>query len=226
MSAERVRTKICGITSVRDAELCVAHGADSIGLNFVAGTKRCIDTALARTIVDTVGTKLLVVGVVANMEAFALRALKADAKLACLQLHGDETPDFLEPFLPHAYEAVAVRSRADIDRARTFGGNYILLDAPPNAAGQVGGTGESWGYEIAAPLARERRVSLAGGLNAENVAAAIAAMGPWCVDVASGVEVPGAARGEKSEARVAAFIDAVRRSSDPSAARHRAPRAP
>jgi phosphoribosylanthranilate isomerase len=210
MSDERVRTKICGITSVRDAEMCVALGADSLGLNFVPGTKRCIDVALARSIVEAIGTKTLVVGVVANLDAPALHDLKRDAKLACLQLHGDETPAFLEPFLPHAYKAVAVRTREDLERARTFGGRYILLDAPPNAAGQVGGTGEAWGYEIAAPLARERRVSLAGGLHPENVAEAIAAVRPWCVDVASGVELPGATRGEKSEARVAAFLQAVR----------------
>lgn len=210
MTRERVRTKICGITSVRDAELCVALGADSIGLNFVPGTRRCIDVALARSIVDAVGTKALVVGVVANLDAPALHDLKRDAKLACLQLHGDESPELLAQFLPHAYKAIAVRNAGDLERARTFGGNYILLDAPPNQAGQVGGTGKSWGYALAAPLARERRVSLAGGLHAENVAEAIEAVRPWCVDVASGVEEAGATRGEKSEARVAAFLEAVR----------------
>lgn len=213
MSDERVRTKICGITSVRDAELCVALGADAIGLNFVPGTRRCIDVDLARAIVEAVGEKTLVVGVVANMPHDPLAALKRDAKLACLQLHGDESPEFLAQFLPHAYKAIAVRDAADLERARTFGGNYILLDAPPNRAGQVGGTGESWGYALAAPLARERRVSLAGGLHAENVAEAIDAVRPWCVDVASGVEEAGATRGEKSEARVAAFLEAVRNAS-------------
>ncbi len=210
MRGERVRTKICGITSVSDAELCVSLGADAIGLNFVPGTKRCIDVALARSIVAAVGDQTLVVGVVANLTATALHDLRRDAKLACLQLHGDETPAFLAAFLPHAYKAVAVRSHEDLERARTFGGAYILLDAPPNAAGQIGGTGESWGYEVAAPLARERRVSLAGGLDAANVVEAITAVRPWCVDVASGVELPGATRGEKSEARVAAFLAAVR----------------
>ncbi len=209
MSDSRVRTKLCGITSVRDAELCVALGADSLGLNFVPGTKRCIDTALARAIVAAVGSRTLIVGVVANMAAADLVQLKADAGLHCLQLHGDESPAFLTPFLPHAYKAIAVRSEADVVRARLFGGKYILLDAPPNAAGLAGGTGETWGYALAAPLARERRVSLAGGLHAGNVAAAIAAVRPWCVDVASGIEEPGAMRGEKSEARIQAFLHAV-----------------
>jgi len=213
MSTSRVRTKLCGITSVRDAELCVTLGADSLGLNFVPGTKRCIDRALARRIIAAVGSRTLIVGVVANMPAAELAELKADVGLHCLQLHGDETPDFLAPFLPHAYKAIAVRSEADVARARTFGGQYILLDAPPSASGAVGGTGEGWGYELAAPLAQERRVSLAGGLHAGNVAEAIAIVRPWCVDVASGIEEPGAPRGEKSETRVAAFVEAVRAAS-------------
>lgn len=210
MSEGRVRTKLCGITSVRDAELCVGLGADALGLNFVAGTKRCIDRDLARAIVAAVGDRALVVGVVADMERAALAELKADVGLACLQLHGSEAPAGLEPFLPHAYKAVALRSEADLERARSYGGRYLLVDAPPSAAGELGGTGAAWGYALAAPLAKERRLSLAGGLHAGNVAEAIAAVRPWCVDVASGIEAPGAARGEKSEARVAAFLAAVR----------------
>jgi phosphoribosylanthranilate isomerase len=210
VSEARVRTKLCGITSVRDAELCVALGADSIGLNFVAGTRRCIDRDLARAIAAAVGDRVLVVGVVADMERVALAELKDDVGLACLQLHGSEAPADLEPFLPHAYKAVALRSEADLERARSYGGRFLLVDAPPNAAGELGGTGSAWGYALAAPLARERRLSLAGGLHAGNVAEAIAAVRPWCVDVASGIEEPGARRGEKSEARVAAFLEAVR----------------
>ncbi len=210
MSDGRVRTKLCGITSVRDAEMCVALGADSLGLNFVAGTKRCLDRDLARAIVAAVGDRVLVVGVVADMDRSALAELRADVGLACLQLHGSETPADLEPFLPHAYKAVALRREADLDRARAYGGRYLLVDAPPSAAGELGGTGATWGYGLAAPLAKERKLSLAGGLHAGNVAEAIAAVRPWCVDVASGIEEPGAKRGEKSEARVAAFLTAVR----------------
>ncbi len=213
MTPVRVRTKLCGITSVHDAEMCVDLGADSLGLNFVSGTKRCISEDTARAIIAAVGARTLVVGVVANMAVNDLTRLKAELGLHCLQLHGDETPDFLQYFLPHAYKAVAVKTPDDLTRARSFGGGYILLDAPPDLGGRTGGTGVSWSYELAAPLALERRVSLAGGLHAGNVAAAIHAVRPWCVDVASGIEIDGARAGEKCQARVVAFIDAVTRAS-------------
>ena len=196
-----VTVKICGIRSLRDAEMCVAAGADAIGLNFVPSSPRVIDRPLAKEIVRAVGQRTLVVGVVANMPESEIRSLIEETGVACIQFHGDEPPESLSAFLPHAYKAIRVRTAGDVATADAFPGNYILVDAfSPNA---LGGTGTTFAWELVVPLAMRRKLSLAGGLTPENVADAVRQVNPFCVDVASGVE---SSPGEKDEARVRAFI--------------------
>lgn len=185
-TGERARVKVCGVTTVGDAELCVVEGADAIGLNFWSGSPRCCDVPTARRIVDAVGAHTLVVGVFVDETAQQIVDIMQRAGVACAQLHGDESPSLLEGLLPHAYKALRVRGPQTIDEARTYGGKYLLLDS--YVPGLVGGTGAVADWDVAAAIASTRRVVLAGGLRAENVAAAIAAVRPWCVDVASGVE--------------------------------------
>ncbi len=200
--------KICGVTSVSDATESVKLGARSIGLNFVPASPRCITVERAREIaraVHTIGTRLVVVGVVADMSEEALRALVKDAELDCLQLHGDEPPDALLPFLPHAYKAVRIADAADVARARVYPGEHILVDA--KVEGALGGTGASFDWSLVEDLAHERKLTLAGGLNPNNVAEAVRAIGPYCVDVASGVE---SAPGVKDLEKVRAFITNVK----------------
>ena len=199
--------KICGVTTVDDALLCVEAGASAIGLNFVQTSPRRVSVERARAIARAVRGRTLVVGVVADMEATEMRALLKSAELECLQLHGDETPATLATMLPHAYKAVRVGSAADVERARAYGGEYLLADA--RVEGKLGGSGKTFDWPLVAGLARERKLTLAGGLTAENVGEAIRAVGPYCVDVASGVE---SAPGVKDPAKVAAFIEAARAS--------------
>jgi phosphoribosylanthranilate isomerase len=206
-----VAVKICGITNVSDAEACVDAGADAIGLNFHPKSPRRCDDASARDIVKAVGQRTLVVGVFVNASYEQLVARRDDIGLGCVQLHGDEPPELLERLLPHAYKAIRVRDAASIDEARKYGGKHILLDAwAPDAHG---GTGRTFQWSLARALANERHVTLAGGLNPDNVTEAIGEVGPFCVDVASGVE---ASPGRKDLARVRAFIDAARAASAPS----------
>jgi phosphoribosylanthranilate isomerase len=182
-----MHVKICGVTTVSDAQACAELGASAIGLNFVPTSPRCISVERAREISRAVrSTNVLVVGVVADLEHERMRALVRDAELGCLQLHGDEPPDALEPLLPHAYKAVRIGSADDVAHARRFPGDYLLADAKaPHARG---GTGESFDWSLVKDLARERKLTLAGGLRPDNVARAIEMVRPWCVDVASGVE--------------------------------------
>jgi phosphoribosylanthranilate isomerase len=199
------RVKICGVTSPGEALVAVEAGADSVGVNFVASSIRRVDAATARAIVDAVGDKALVVGVVAGMSVPAMRELRDATGLGCLQLHGDETADDVTALLPHAYKAVRVETAADVARARAMPSDYVLVDA--KVAGALGGTGHAFDWSLVVELARTRKLVLAGGLRPENVARAIAMVRPWCVDVASGVE---SAPGKKDPAKVRAFIDAVR----------------
>ena len=197
--------KICGVTSVADALLCVEAGASAIGLNFVPSSPRKVSLADARAISRAVRKRTLVVGVVADLEVPAMRALLKSAELECLQLHGEETPSTLATLLPHAYKAVRVGSAADVTRARAYRGDYLLVDA--RVDGALGGTGKTLDWSLVAALATERKLTLAGGLTPENVTDAIRAVKPYCVDVASGVE---SAPGVKDAEKVRAFVQRAR----------------
>jgi phosphoribosylanthranilate isomerase len=198
------RVKICGVTSVEDARASLAAGADSVGVNFVSTVRR-VDVEMARAIVRAVGKPTLVVGVVAGMTVAEMRALKDATGVGCLQLHGDETEADVAALLPHAYKAVRVETAADVARARAMPGDYVLVDA--KVEGLLGGTGHAFDWSLVVDLARSRRLVLAGGLTPTNVARAIATVGPWCVDVASGVETVPA---RKDPAKMRAFIVAAR----------------
>jgi phosphoribosylanthranilate isomerase len=204
----RVHVKICGLRDPREAAECVRLGASAIGVNFVPASPRGVDAATSRAIAaaaHAVDPKVVVVGVVADMSEAALRALVRDAGLDCLQLHGDEPPEALLPHLPHAYKAVRIATDADVDRARAFGGDYLLVDAKVD--GLLGGSGTTFDWALVRTLATERKLTLAGGLTPANVARAVAEVHPWCVDVASGVE---SSPGVKDLGLVRAFLEAAR----------------
>jgi phosphoribosylanthranilate isomerase len=199
--------KICGITSVDDALLAIAAGADALGLNFVPSSKRVVDIATAAHIAASVGDLVELVAVVANRSLQELEELRVATGIRWLQLHGTETSEELEWLLPSAYKAVAIAGSADVERAGEYGGERLLVDA--KVAGELGGTGQRFDWSLAVPLARRRDLIVAGGLIPDNVADALRALRPFGVDVASGVEVPGNPRA-KDPTRVRAFIDAVR----------------
>ena len=151
------------------------------------------------------GREVLVVGVVADLELTAMQALVEGANLGCLQLHGSESPAMLAPLLPHAYKAIRVATAEDVTLARSFGGDHILVDA--KVSGALGGTGATFDWELVKDFARERKLTLAGGLRPDNVATAVREVRPYCVDVASGVEH---APGGKDLDAVRAFITNAR----------------
>ncbi len=196
-----VAVKVCGVTSVDDAKMCVEAGADSIGLNFLAGSSRFVATDMARAIVAALPARIVTVGVFVDASYEDVVALQASVGFRCVQLHGDEPPELLARFLPHAYKAIRVRSRASIEEAARYPGEHILLDA--FVPGAAGGTGSTFDWTLAAEVAKVRHVTLAGGLTPDNVQAAVRAVSPFCVDVASGVEL---APGRKDPAKVRAFV--------------------
>jgi phosphoribosylanthranilate isomerase len=201
-----VAVKICGITSVQDAELCRAAGADAIGLNFAPRSSRRVAIEVAREIVAAMAKRVLTVGVFVDASHEEISTIQAQTGIACVQLHGDESPELLARLLPHAFKAIRVRDAESLHDARRFGGQHLLLDA--YVPGEPGGTGKTFQWSLATALARERQVTLAGGLVPGNVAQAVACVKPFCVDVASGVE---SAPGLKDPALVQAFSAAAKR---------------
>jgi phosphoribosylanthranilate isomerase len=199
------RVKICGVTTAADSIACADTGADAVGVNFVRASPRYVDEEVARAIVQAVSGRVLVVGVVADLSVERMRALREATGVGCLQLHGSEPAQDVTSMLPHAYKAVRVATREDVAVAESMPGDYVMVDA--RVEGALGGTGRTFDWRLVVGLAQRRKLVLAGGLTPDNVAAAVAAVHPWCVDVASGVE---SAPRVKDLAKVRAFVAAAR----------------
>jgi phosphoribosylanthranilate isomerase len=199
--------KICGVTSVDDARRAVEAGADAVGVNLVPSSKRYVDESTARAIAQALDGAVEVVGVVADRPVAELSALATRLGLRSLQLHGNEPPAVVAALAPLAYQAVRIALPEDVTRARAFSGARLLADA--KVSGELGGTGHTFDWSLVTELARERALVLAGGLTAENVAAAVARVRPYGVDTASGVE--GASPRVKDPEKMGAFVREARR---------------
>lgn len=205
MASEPRYVKICGVTSVEDAALCVESGATAIGLNFIPTSKRRVDNDKARAIVDSVRGKVETVGVVADLTPDEMRALRTEVGFEWLQLHGSEPDTAIVEMQPFAFKAVRIGDAEDARLAEAVPGDRLLADSKVN--GELGGTGAALDWFLVRRLAEDRCLVLAGGLTPENVAQATQLVRPWGVDVASGVE---SSPGIKDPDKVRAFVLAAR----------------
>jgi phosphoribosylanthranilate isomerase len=196
--------KICGVTTAQDAAMAVAAGADAIGVNLWPGSKRYVAPEAARAVLAAVPAGVLKVGVFVDAPAAEVAQRIEELGLDRAQLHGDEAPaDFAALDPARIIRVVRVRDAASFAAVAGWNPALWLYDAFVDG---FGGGGVPAPWPLIARHAR-RPFLLAGGLTAENVAAAIRATSPDGVDVASGVE---SRPGVKDPAKVAAFIAATR----------------
>ena len=203
--------KICGVTLADDAMRLVELGVDALGANFWPHSKRYLAPERAGFLKELEG-RILRVGVFVNPDLKLPARLIREGVIDVVQLHGDETPDDVallkEAGIP-VIKALGVRAVSDLQRAHEFGADGILLDA--HAPGVYGGTGETIDWSLARRFVEENPelpVILAGGITPDNAAAAIAAVRPAALDVASGAEEsPGVKDFDKVEALLAACGD-------------------
>jgi phosphoribosylanthranilate isomerase len=204
-----IHVKICGITNWLDAKASQEAGANMLGLNFYDRSLRRVSTAEAAQIRRTIDPRIQAVGVFVNAPPAEIVSLHGLLKFHAVQLHGDETPAIVSEVARTVPVIKAFRVGADFP-ASTFEKYHdalaFLLDGA--RAGQFGGTGAAADWNIARRAASAHRIILAGGLTPENVGAAIRAVRPYAVDVASGVE---SKPGKKDHAKLKAFIEEVRR---------------
>ena len=178
-----------------------------LGFNFYARSPRCVSPAEARKIIEHLPEGVSCVGVFVNERAPAdVERIAREAGLGAVQLHGDETPEYCQS-LRGLTTIKALRVGADYtpETAAAYHTDAVLLDA--YVAGERGGTGHTFDWALAT-LTRERvpQLFLAGGLNPDNAASAVAAVRPYAVDVCSGVET---APGRKSPELMRRFVKAV-----------------
>jgi phosphoribosylanthranilate isomerase len=203
------RVKLCGITRHEDAELAASLDAWAIGFILWPGSRRAADPGVAAGIARTMRRRLDLVGVFVNPTLDEVVHAAQGIGLTHVQLHGDEGPAFCTAVAERTglrvIKAVSVASGADIQAAERFHTDLHLLDAAATGSAR-GGTGRTWDWTLAAHRHSHVPLILSGGLTPENVADAIAAVRPWAVDVASGVE---SEPGVKDPAKVEAFMAAV-----------------
>ena len=194
-----VRVKICGITSAEDADAAIEAGAELIGLNFYAPSPRYVAFDIAVRIRRRIGSRAQVVGVFVNGERTEIEKHLRELHLDLLQFHGDEDDSALAGWNLPVIRALRVRcgeAASAIARARA---DYVLLDTFHPSL--YGGSGVARSLDDLAGLDLAR-VLISGGLNATNVAQA-AALHPYAVDVASGVE---SSPGAKDHLKLRSFV--------------------
>jgi phosphoribosylanthranilate isomerase len=216
MSEPHTRVKICGITSLHDAELAVELGAWAIGMIFFQGSPRRCSLEQAQRITAALHRKVELCGVFVNAPLELVVETSEDLGLTIVQLHGDEGPAFCGE-VPRrtgarVIKAAQVAGPGDVRDLERYHVDFHLLDArsrTPEKQQLRGGTGETFDWGLLAARRSQVPLILSGGLDAENVADAIARTRPFAVDSASGTEQ---APGKKDEAKLQAFFAAVQSS--------------
>ena len=198
------KVKICGITRMEDALAAANAGADALGFMFYEASPRRVARDVATAIIRELPPFLSRVGVFVNPSPDDVRRAIEDCRIDTLQFHGEETPEFCAQFGLRVIKAFRVRDAESLQVLSAFVGETCLLDS--FVAGQHGGTGATFNWDLAAQTVRAgRRVLLAGGLNPENAAEAVRRVRPYGLDVSSGVETtPGMKDAEKVRAFIAA----------------------
>jgi len=201
--------KICGITQHRDALAACELGADAIGLVFYPPSSRAISVNQIEGIVSGLPKQVTVVALFVDPTVEEVNQVIATGMIDLLQFHGEETPAYCQSFGLPTMKAFRVGKDHDLQKSIALyrESELILLDAYEKDA--PGGTGKlfDWDVAIKAAQSKELKLVLAGGLNPDNVQEAVIRVGPFGVDVSSGVE---SSPGKKDIALIEKFIEGVR----------------
>lgn len=200
------KIKICGLSRMEDINAVNEILPDYIGFVF-AKSKRQINEIVARDLKAKLNPVIKAVGVFVNEEMERIIHLCNTGVFDIIQLHGDETEEYLlklrSSVTKPVIKAVRVREAEDISKARLIHCDYLLLDTYKEE--RYGGSGEAFDWSIRTKL--QRPFFLAGGIDLENVSRAIRTMHPYCIDVSSGVET----EGWKDPAKIYDIVTKVRR---------------
>ena len=202
------RIKFCGLTRESDVDVAVSLGVDMLGLVFVPKSRRCVSIAHARVLRRKIPSSIQVVALVMDAEATFVEEVVSHVKPDLIQFHGQENLAYCTQFGVPFMKAFAMGAGAEgsvLSRVKSWSSAYaVLFDG--HGVGEVGGSGQRFDWsslptQLAVPFL------LAGGLEAANVAEAIALANPWGVDVSSGIEQ---APGIKDAQRMKEFVAAIR----------------
>lgn len=200
-----MRIKICGITRREDAEHALTMGADAIGCVFYPGSRRAVSLDVATDISRGVSGLGMMVGLFVDQSAEDVQSVLDRVPLHALQFHGGESEAFCRQFSRPYIKAIPMSGEVNLAEKHLAYGSATALLLDSVHAGQFGGSGQCFDWRLVEP-GMNRRVILAGGLDATNVATAIHQVRPAAVDVSSGVEQE---VGIKDVTKMKAFIEAA-----------------
>lgn len=198
------RIKVCGITRLEDALTASRLGVDAVGFVFYPKSPRFIAPDKAATIIRQLPPFVSAVGLFVNPTEDDIAEVLQTVPLGVIQLHGDESPEFCQAQRRRVIKAIAVDSKEDLKKA----GKYecpLLLDAKA-PQGVYGGTGNSFDWSLMEGFEHPHPLILAGGLNSDNIEAALSHRQWFAVDVSSGVEV---SPGIKDDTKLCDFVGRV-----------------
>ncbi|MAH06480.1 MAG: phosphoribosylanthranilate isomerase [Alphaproteobacteria bacterium] len=212
--AKHTQAKICGIHKEDALQSCITHGADFIGFVFYPRSPRHIDIQKFIALAAHTPTHIQKVGLFVNADDALIT--ECAPHLDIIQLHGDETPTRCAEIKTLSgckiMKALAIRNEDDLAQINVYDPvcDWLLFDAKPSdKAGTLpGGNGLSFDWSLLNGLKTTKPWMLAGGLDANNVNAAIKLVHPHAVDVSSGVE---SRLGHKDDEKIKQFISAVKR---------------
>ncbi len=206
--------KICGITTPEALDAAIEGGADYIGFVFFPKSPRHLDIARAKEFAGLARGRVKIVVLTVDASDEALQEIVDEVAPDALQLHGSETAERVaeikRKFGRAVFKAIAVATAEDAQKARDFSGvaDLILFDAKGVAGVDLpGGNGRTFDWAALDSLAGAMPFMLSGGLDPDNVVAAIARTHPFAVDVSSGVEK---APGIKDPERIRRFLRAAK----------------
>lgn len=211
-----IAVKICGLNTPDAVAAAVSAGADYVGFVFYPPSPRAVTPEVAAELAHGIPAGIVKVGLFVDADDALLGATLTACPLDMVQLHGRETPERVLAvagrFAIRTMKAMRIADADDVARAEPYeaAADMLLFDAKPpaNRAGALpGGNGLSFDWRLIAGRRRERPWMLSGGLDAGNVAEAVAVTGAPAVDVSSGVEVR---PGVKDPRAIAAFVAAAK----------------
>ena len=191
-----IAVKICGITSLKDAEMAVNYSVSAIGMIFCPDSPRYVDPTEVEQWIERIPDSVKKVGVFVNEQIDTINNITRQLKLEFIQLHGDESPEFCNGIIRPVIKVFRVGDDFDAIVLNEYDVHGFLFDTYKK--GNPGGTGTRFNWDLIANLKTETPIILSGGLTSENVLNGIEAVNPAAVDVNSGVEsVPGVKDEEK-----------------------------
>jgi phosphoribosylanthranilate isomerase len=202
----RIKVKVCGTTSLKDALFAVESGADALGFIFYKKSPRCISQKEVKDIVAQLPPFVETVGVFVNEASDKVNRIAEQCRLTAVQLHGDESPAFCRRIKRRVIKVFRVLDADSFKGISNYDVSGFLLDSYNDES--RGGTGKVFDWNLALRAKKQGPIILAGGLNPYNVYTAIHRVKPYGVDVCSGVEK---SPGVKDFIKIDEFIKSVRK---------------